>query len=65
MKNVNTGAAPAAHADRSGKPSKNGSAMAIEPAPFKKLRLFNRDPLGGRHIPASALDLTVHLQIGF
>jgi len=39
--------------------------MAIEPAPFKKLRLFNRDPLGGRHIPASALDLTVHLQIGF
>src|SRR6187402_1594788 len=61
MKNVNTGAAPAAHADRSGKPSKNGSAMATVPAPFKKLRLFKRE----RAIPASALDLTVHLQTGF
>src|SRR6185369_4334657 len=61
MKNVNTGAAPAAQADRSGKLSKNGSAMAIEPAPFKKLRLFTL----GRPIPASALDLTVHLQTGF
>src|SRR6478609_9813034 len=61
MKKVNTGEAPAAHAERSGKPSRNGSPMATAPAPLRKLRRFDRD---ARHIAVSALDLTLHLRYG-
>src|SRR5450432_1144080 len=59
MKKLNTGAAPAAHAERSGSPSKNGSPTATVPTPLRKLRLFKRNT---RPVAVSALDLTVHLR---
>ena len=38
MKKLNTGAEPAAHADRSGSPSRNGSPIATVPAPRRNAR---------------------------
>src|SRR4051812_26300994 len=47
MKNVKTGALVAAHADRSGKLSRNGRPMATVPAPLRKARRLSARRLLG------------------
>src|SRR5882672_4273185 len=59
MKNVKTGALPAAQADRLGKLSRNGSPMATVPAPVRKARR-----LRGRRFMAFCLGFTLHLRHG-
>ena len=67
MNKLNTGGASAAHAERSGSPSKNGSPTAIAPARRNARRLITARRVKGKGLSplpsaADVLIVTVHLR---